>query len=130
MVQSKLSQEKTNKQLQHRKIQTKLLEEKTALGDDACSKRAAPRNTQTADVHQKLPIATRHGQKYASWPSRMTQQERTTQALDSHATFTDLPHRRSKWLQHQKTTTNKTGGCVSNRRRRKITDLAAKKSDF
>jgi len=84
----------------------------------------------TTDVHQKLPIATRHNQKYGLWPSRATQSEKSTQARGDHAPITNFPHHSSKRLLHQKTTSNKTGRRVSNIRHWKNTNLAAMKSAF
>jgi hypothetical protein len=80
------------------------------------------RSPKASDLHHTQQKQTVHGH-------HAQHRTETTQTRDDHAPTTGTKHGRGKWQQHQKATANKSGGRVSNRRRRKIADLTSKKTN-
>jgi hypothetical protein len=84
-----------------------------------------PKAPKASDHHQnhhtrlKNPVCSPHTRS----------EPKTTQAREGHAPITERPHSRGERLEHQRLTTNTANRRVSTRRRRKLVDLASKKSD-
>jgi hypothetical protein len=80
----------------------------------------------------QTPKASDHHQNHQPWRETRvvsitcSPNLKSTQAHEDHALTAERPHNRGEQLEHQRLTANKVEGRVSNRRWRKLIDLASK----